>query len=110
MEEVWLKRGAPETLRLLGAGIVLWLVAFLVLQLVNVPGLPLRRTVGTYAGAASVTSLITALGAYLPPPTVVAGLTLVFLVLLVLDIYSWEIGQHGGARKEGAQHPRNGPQ
>jgi low temperature requirement protein LtrA len=86
----------PETLRLIGAGVVLWLVSFLVLQLANVRGLPLKRTIGTYAGAVGATVLVTGLGPSLPPPLVLAGITLVFVALLVLDIYSWQTGQHGG--------------
>ncbi len=69
-------------------------------------GLPLRRTIGTYAGAVGATILITVLGGALPPPLVLAGITLLFVALLVLDIYSWQTGQHGGMpawKRGGAQ-------
>ena len=86
----------PQTLRLIGVGVVLWLLSFLILKLANVRNLPLRRTVGTYAGAVGVTVLIMGLGAYVSPLLVLAGLTLVFVALVQLDIYSWQTGQHGG--------------
>ncbi len=85
-----------EALRLISLGVVLWLVAFLVLMLANVRNLPLRRTVGTYAGTVGVTALITGLGAYVSPPLVLAGLTLMFVALVQLDVYSWGSGQDGG--------------
>ncbi|HZC85285.1 MAG TPA: hypothetical protein VE194_12710, partial [Rubrobacter sp.] len=85
-----------EALRLIGLGVVLWLVAFLELMLANVRNLPLRRTVGTYAGTLGVTVLITSIGAYFSPPLVLAGLTLMFVALVQLDVYSWGSGQHGG--------------
>ena len=56
----------------------------------------MKRTIGTYAGAVGATVLVTGLGASLPLPLVLAGITLVFVALLVLDIYSWHSGQHGG--------------
>jgi low temperature requirement protein LtrA len=86
----------PQTLRLIGVGVVLWLLSFLILQLANVRNLPLRRTVGTYAGAVGATVLIAGLGAYVSPLLVLAGLTLMFVALVQLNIHSWQTGQHGG--------------
>ena len=104
-----------ETLRLIGVGIVLWLVAFLVLLLANVRQLPLRRTLGTCAAVVVATGLITTFVAYLPPVVVVAALTFVFVELVLIDLYFWETGQHGqparlpsggATRPEGAEARR----
>jgi low temperature requirement protein LtrA len=100
-----------ETLRLVDLGVVLWLVAYLVLMLANVRNLPLRRTVGTYAGTVGVSVLITGLGAYVSPPLVLAGLTLMFVALAQLDVYSWGSGQHGGVpsrQRDGATQEYDG--
>lgn len=85
-----------ETIQLLGIGVVLWLVAFLMLLLVSVPNLPLRRTIGTCMGAVAATLLLAAFGAYLSPPLFLLGLVLVFVALVLVDIYSWRTGQSGG--------------
>jgi hypothetical protein len=73
--------------------------------------LPLWRTVGTYAGTVGVTVLITGLGAYVSPPLVLAGLTLMFVALVQLDAYSWGSGQLGGVpsrQRDGATQEYDG--
>lgn len=84
---------APHTLLLTGAGIGLWISAFLALLVVSVQRLPLTRAAAVYAAAIVATLLATALGVFLPPPLTLACILLVFLALVLVDEYSWTYGR-----------------
>jgi len=99
---------ASDTLLLTGAGIVLWISAFLALLVASVQRLPLARAAAVYAAAITATVLVIALGAFLPPPLTLDGICLVFLALVLVDEYSWTYGRdtllpdwrQGGARED----------
>lgn len=83
-----------DTLWLLGAGIVLWLVSFLVLVLASVPRLPYGRAIALCVGAVVATVLIIALGANLQPSLVLLGIAAVLVALPVLNPYSSAAGRY----------------
>lgn len=89
-----------ETLLLLGAGTVLWNVAFLVLLLANVPGISVKRAALVCGGTVAAAILVLYLGMYLPPPLVLLGLTAVFIALAYGDS---RFGPGAGERKRPRQ-------
>ncbi len=84
---------APDTLLLTGAGIGLWISAFLTLLIVSVQRFPLARAAAVYAAAIAATVLVLVLGAFLAPPLTLASIFLVFLALVLADEYSWTYGR-----------------
>jgi low temperature requirement protein LtrA len=83
----------PNTLLLTGAGIGLWISAFLALLIVSVQRLPLARAAAVYAAAIAATVVVLALGTFLTPPLTLAGICLVFVALVLVDEYSWTYGR-----------------
>jgi low temperature requirement protein LtrA len=83
----------PDTLLLTGAGIGLWISAFLALLIVSVQRLPLARAAAVYAAAIAATVVVLALGTFLTPPLTLAGICLVFVALVLVDEYSWTYGR-----------------
>jgi low temperature requirement protein LtrA len=82
---------APDTLLLIGAGIVLWISAFLALLIASVQRLPVRRAAFVYAVAITATVLVIALGT--TPPLTLGGICLIFFALVLVDEYSWTYGR-----------------
>jgi multidrug transporter EmrE-like cation transporter len=83
----------PDTLLLTGAGIVLWISAFLALLIASVQRLPLARAAAVYTAAITATVLVIALGTFLTPPLTLAGICLIFLALVLVDEYSLTHGR-----------------
>ncbi len=83
----------PDTLLLTGAGIVLWISAFLALLIASVQRLPLARAAAVYGAAIAATLLVIVLGTFLTPPLTLACILLVFFALVLVDEYSWTYGR-----------------
>ncbi len=84
---------APDTQLLTGAGIVLWISAFLALLIASVQRLPLARAAAVYGAAIAATLLVIVLGTFLTPPLTLACILLVFFALVLVDEYSWTYGR-----------------
>ena len=84
---------APDTLLLTGGGIVLWISAFLLLLMASVQRLPLARAALVYALSVVATLLVVALGILVPPLPTLAGFFVIFLVLVLVDEYTWTYGR-----------------
>ena len=84
---------ARDTLLLTGAGIALWISAFLALLIVSVQRLPLARVAAVYVAALAATLVVLALGAFLPPPLTLSCILIIFLALVLIDEYSWTYGR-----------------
>lgn len=80
-----------KTLMVLGVGLTLWLLAFLVLQRVTVPQRPLRWLLGPYVTIIVATALLVASGAYVPPLFVLGGLLAVLALTKISQMHYWRV-------------------